>query len=115
MTVAALIVAAGKGVRAGGSVPKQFAMLCGKPMLAHSVTAMSSHPAITETIVVIGEGQEAYARANPVESVNFVSFVTGGAGGSRGSPDAPAAQLSGRITFPTASVWPLAFAPRPTT
>lgn len=79
MTVAALIVAAGKGVRAGGSVPKQFAMLCGKPMLAHSVTALSFHPAITETVVVIGEGQEEQARDKLGESVNFVSFVTGGA------------------------------------
>ncbi|WP_343518376.1 bifunctional 2-C-methyl-D-erythritol 4-phosphate cytidylyltransferase/2-C-methyl-D-erythritol 2,4-cyclodiphosphate synthase [Sphingomonas sp.] len=75
MTIAALIVAAGKGVRAGGSVPKQFAMLCGKPMLTHSVAALSSHPAITEVTVVIGEGQEVYTRENLGESVNF---VTGG-------------------------------------
>ncbi|MCW4460479.1 bifunctional 2-C-methyl-D-erythritol 4-phosphate cytidylyltransferase/2-C-methyl-D-erythritol 2,4-cyclodiphosphate synthase [Sphingomonas sp. BT-65] len=76
MTTAALIVAAGKGERAGGTVPKQFTQLCGKPMLVHSVTAMSSHPAITETTVVIGEGQEDQARSAFGESVNF---VTGGA------------------------------------
>ncbi|HSX57579.1 MAG TPA: bifunctional 2-C-methyl-D-erythritol 4-phosphate cytidylyltransferase/2-C-methyl-D-erythritol 2,4-cyclodiphosphate synthase [Sphingomonas sp.] len=79
MTVAALIVAAGKGVRAGGSVPKQFAALCGKPMLSHSLTALSSHPAITETVIVIGEGQEEQAREKLGETVSFVSFVTGGA------------------------------------
>ncbi len=76
MTTAAIIVAAGKGVRAGGSIPKQFASLCGKPMLAHSVTALTSHPMISQTIIVIGEGQQDHIRAYQLE--NF-SFVEGGA------------------------------------
>lgn len=46
MKTAAIIVAAGSGIRAGGSVPKQFAPLAGKPMLAHSYAAMTSHPAV---------------------------------------------------------------------
>lgn len=79
MTTAALIVAAGKGIRAGGSTPKQFAPLCGKPMISHSVSAISSHPAITEILVVVGEGQEELARSKLPKSVNFVNFVTGGA------------------------------------
>lgn len=79
MTTAALIVAAGKGVRAGGTVPKQFAILCGKPMLLHSVIAMSSHPAVTEAIVVVGEGQEEQACEMLGDSVNLVGFATGGA------------------------------------
>lgn len=79
MTTAALIVAAGKGVRVGRTVPKQFAALCGKHMLAHSVTAVFSYPAITETTVVIGEGQEDQARSALGESVNFVNLVIGGA------------------------------------
>ena len=79
MTVAAIVVAAGKGVRAGGSVPKQFAPLCGKPMFEHSVSALSSHPDLTDIIVVIGEGQEDRVRRKPAESVNYVNFVTGGA------------------------------------
>ena len=76
MTVAAIIVAAGKGLRAGGTVPKQFANLCGKPMLSHSVAALTSHSMITQTIVVIGEGQLDHVRAIPLENV---SFVEGGA------------------------------------
>lgn len=55
---AALIVAAGQGTRIGGTVPKQFATLAGKPMLAHSYAALSSHPAIDQVVVVIGEGQQ---------------------------------------------------------
>ncbi|MCA1196686.1 bifunctional 2-C-methyl-D-erythritol 4-phosphate cytidylyltransferase/2-C-methyl-D-erythritol 2,4-cyclodiphosphate synthase [Sphingomonas sp. R647] len=76
MTTAAIIVAAGKGIRAGGTVPKQFAPLCGKPMLAHSVTALSAHPMITQTIIVIGKGQQDHVRAIQLENV---SFVEGGA------------------------------------
>ena len=79
MTVAAIIVAAGKGVRAGGTVPKQFAPLCGKSMLLHGVDALSSHPAVTEITVVIGAGQEDQARQAPGGCVNFVNFVSGGA------------------------------------
>lgn len=78
MTTAAIIVAAGKGVRAGGYVPKQFAMLCGKAMLSHSVNALNSHPAIAAIVVVVGEGQEEQAREKLGESVNFVNFVPGG-------------------------------------
>lgn len=76
MTIAAIIVAAGKGIRAGGSLPKQFANLCGKPMLSHSVTALTSHPMITRTIIVIGKGQTDHASALQLENV---SFVEGGA------------------------------------
>lgn len=76
MTVAAIIVAAGQGVRAGGTVPKQFAALCGKPILSHSVTTLTSHPILSQTIIVIGEGQQDHVRAIPLENV---SFVEGGA------------------------------------
>jgi 2-C-methyl-D-erythritol 4-phosphate cytidylyltransferase/2-C-methyl-D-erythritol 2,4-cyclodiphosphate synthase len=76
MTTAAIIVAAGKGVRAGGTIPKQFADLRGKPILLHSVTALSSHPMISDVIIVIGAGQQENARALQLETV---SFVQGGA------------------------------------
>ena len=39
MTTAAIIVAAGRGLRAGGEVPKQWQMLAGRPVVAHSLTA----------------------------------------------------------------------------
>ncbi|MGH6613217.1 bifunctional 2-C-methyl-D-erythritol 4-phosphate cytidylyltransferase/2-C-methyl-D-erythritol 2,4-cyclodiphosphate synthase [Sphingomonas sp.] len=72
---AALIVAAGQGLRSGGGLPKQFVPLAGKPMIAHSYAALATHPAIDRVIVVIGEGQDAAldAALGPVER------VTGGA------------------------------------
>ncbi len=56
---AAIIVAAGQGLRSGSTVPKQYALLAGKPMLAHSHASLANHPEIDRVIVVIGEGQQA--------------------------------------------------------
>ncbi|WGV17016.1 bifunctional 2-C-methyl-D-erythritol 4-phosphate cytidylyltransferase/2-C-methyl-D-erythritol 2,4-cyclodiphosphate synthase [Fuscovulum ytuae] len=39
MGTAAVIVAAGRGSRAGGDVPKQWQMLAGRPVLAHTIDA----------------------------------------------------------------------------
>jgi len=61
--IVAIIVAAGTGVRAGGSVPKQFALIAGRPMIAYSHEAFATHPAIGETIVVVAEGQQGLATA----------------------------------------------------
>ena len=75
MTTAAIIVAAGKGERAGGGVPKQFALLGGLPMLAHSYRALATHPAVDEVVVVIGAGHEDEAR----QAVGEARLVVGGA------------------------------------
>jgi 2-C-methyl-D-erythritol 4-phosphate cytidylyltransferase / 2-C-methyl-D-erythritol 2,4-cyclodiphosphate synthase len=70
----ALIVAAGQGVRAGGTTPKQFAPLVGKPMLAHSHATFAAHPAIHEVVLVIAPGQEPMLR----EALGDIEFVLGG-------------------------------------
>ncbi|WP_177200047.1 bifunctional 2-C-methyl-D-erythritol 4-phosphate cytidylyltransferase/2-C-methyl-D-erythritol 2,4-cyclodiphosphate synthase [Sphingomonas rubra] len=71
----ALLVAAGSGTRVGGRVPKQFALLAGRPMIAHAYDALVAHPAIDEVLVVIGAGQEDMAR----DALGTVRTVTGGA------------------------------------
>jgi 2-C-methyl-D-erythritol 4-phosphate cytidylyltransferase/2-C-methyl-D-erythritol 2,4-cyclodiphosphate synthase len=50
-----VIVAAGKGTRAGGSVPKQFAMWQGKPLLRHSTEALHA-AGLAPIVVAIPEG-----------------------------------------------------------
>jgi len=60
----ALIVAAGRGERAGGDVPKQYRRVGGKAVLAHAVDALLTHPGVNGVLVVIGAGQEqAYREA----------------------------------------------------
>lgn len=55
MTAAALIVAAGRGLRASrdGLSPKQYAPLGGRPVLAHAIAAFESVPGIDRILVVI--------------------------------------------------------------
>lgn len=49
----ALIVAGGRGVRAGGGLPKQYRDLGGSPLLRHSLRMFTDHPGIDAVRVVI--------------------------------------------------------------
>lgn len=71
----ALIVAAGQGTRSGSAIPKQFAPVAGRPMVAHSHAALSAHPGIDRVLVVIGDGQADALRA----ATGDVEHVVGGA------------------------------------
>ncbi|MGD1880093.1 MAG: bifunctional 2-C-methyl-D-erythritol 4-phosphate cytidylyltransferase/2-C-methyl-D-erythritol 2,4-cyclodiphosphate synthase [Kiloniellaceae bacterium] len=48
-----LIVAAGRGQRFGGSLPKQYAELAGVPLLRHTLMAFARHPAVGRLRAVI--------------------------------------------------------------
>ena len=74
---AAIVVAAGKGLRAGGDVPKQFARWRGKPLLRHSVDVLAKAGA-SPLVVVIGDDQEADALA-ALSGIDGFRLVTGGA------------------------------------
>jgi 2-C-methyl-D-erythritol 4-phosphate cytidylyltransferase/2-C-methyl-D-erythritol 2,4-cyclodiphosphate synthase len=51
--VAALIVAAGRGVRAGGGVPKQYRTLGGEAILRRTAARFLDHPRVEDVLVVI--------------------------------------------------------------
>jgi len=55
VSVAALIVAAGRGARAAGedSRPKQYCPIGGVPMLSRSIGAFAAHPEVDDILVVI--------------------------------------------------------------
>ena len=74
---AAVIVAAGKGLRAGQPVPKQFAPWRGKPLLRHSVEALAAAGA-NPIIVAIPEGAAAIA-TEALAGIAGLRFTTGGA------------------------------------
>jgi len=75
--VAVLVVAAGKGERAGGAVPKQYAALLGKPILRWTLEAFVRHPRVDSVLVAIGPDQEQlYAPA--VEGLALPPPIAGG-------------------------------------
>ncbi len=74
----ALIVAGGRGVRAGGGVPKQYRLLGGIPVLRRSALAFLRHPGVGRVQVVIGPGDGAlYEQA--VGDLGLPPSVHGGA------------------------------------
>lgn len=52
-TVAAIVVAAGRGLRAGGGIPKQYRALAGEPVIRPSLAAFARHPQIAGVQPVI--------------------------------------------------------------
>jgi 2-C-methyl-D-erythritol 4-phosphate cytidylyltransferase/2-C-methyl-D-erythritol 2,4-cyclodiphosphate synthase len=53
MSVGAIIVAGGRGVRAGTAVPKQLIEIGGRTMLQRSVEAFDTHPGVAAIVVVL--------------------------------------------------------------
>jgi 2-C-methyl-D-erythritol 4-phosphate cytidylyltransferase / 2-C-methyl-D-erythritol 2,4-cyclodiphosphate synthase len=58
MTVAAVIVAGGSGLRVGGGTPKQYQLIGGKPVIWWTLKAFLDHPKLTHVQVVVGAGHE---------------------------------------------------------
>lgn len=76
--VYALIPAAGRGQRVGGSVLKQYLPLAGRPVLAHAIEALRRHPDINDvTVVLTGDDQGFEEAVDPAFA--GVHTVTGGA------------------------------------
>lgn len=107
MTVAALIVAAGRGTRAGGDaggIPKQYQTLAGIPMLRRTLQPFLDHAGIhTIAVVIRPEDRQLYNAAingidgkllqpvnggtNRQQSVNFGLESLASAGTTHGVPD----------------------------
>ncbi|UVF17479.1 bifunctional 2-C-methyl-D-erythritol 4-phosphate cytidylyltransferase/2-C-methyl-D-erythritol 2,4-cyclodiphosphate synthase [Microvirga terrae] len=82
MSVAALIVAAGRGSRAGEGIPKQYRLVQGQSVLARTLFAFASHPRISRTVVVIHPDDRAFyeaaIRALPSPESTVLPCVHGG-------------------------------------
>ena len=77
-TTYALIVAAGRGTRFGGALPKQYLILGGTSVLRHAVAAFATHPRIAGVQVVIrDEDRGIFAAA--VAGLAVLPPVPGGA------------------------------------
>ena len=74
---AAIVVAAGKGLRAGQPLPKQFAPWRGKPVVRHSVEALLAAGAAPVVVAVPENGEPAANAA--LAGLDGVHLVVGGA------------------------------------
>jgi 2-C-methyl-D-erythritol 4-phosphate cytidylyltransferase/2-C-methyl-D-erythritol 2,4-cyclodiphosphate synthase len=74
----AVIVAAGRGERAGGGEPKQFRRLGGRPMLAWPVKTFADDPACAEIIIAVAPGGAELAADTLGALASRCRFVDGG-------------------------------------
>lgn len=58
VAVHGLIPAAGSGERFGNQLPKQYQLIAGKAMLAHSIEALLQHPLVDDVSVILSAGDE---------------------------------------------------------
>ena len=75
MTTAAIIVAAGRGLRAGGGVPKQWRPLGGRLVVEHTLARFAAHPEIDRTLLVVGPQD---IGKYPLPALSKFDLVTGG-------------------------------------
>ena len=76
-----IVVSAGKGLRVGGDVPKQYMDLCGRPVITYCLQAMQES-FIDEIVIVVGAGDVEYVKKEIVEKFSFTkvkAVVEGGA------------------------------------
>ena len=74
----ALVLAAGRGARFGGTLPKQYLQLGGASVLRHAVTVFVGHPRIDGVLVAIRpEDREVYDRT--LAGIDLLPPVPGGA------------------------------------
>ena len=78
MRTAAIVVAAGRGERAGGARPKQYRNLLGEPVLRRALRALASHPAIDAVQAVIDPAEDAAFRDAVGELPKCLAPAAGG-------------------------------------
>jgi 2-C-methyl-D-erythritol 4-phosphate cytidylyltransferase/2-C-methyl-D-erythritol 2,4-cyclodiphosphate synthase len=74
----ALIVAAGRGTRFGGTLPKQYLALGGTSVLRHAVAAFAAHPRVAGVLVAIRPEDRALFD-HAVSGLSVLAPVPGGA------------------------------------
>lgn len=82
MSVAGLVLAAGRGERLGRGVPKGFVTLGGRPLLVHAIEALAASPAIDRVVPVLPSAADerfAELRAGLRAGGKLADPVTGGA------------------------------------
>jgi 2-C-methyl-D-erythritol 4-phosphate cytidylyltransferase len=61
LTVAAIVVAGGAGLRLGAGVPKAFVAVNGRTLLEHAVNRLAAHPGVRDVVAVVPADRRADA------------------------------------------------------
>lgn len=75
MKIGAIIVAAGRGQRAGGGIPKQYRRIGKRTVIEHTLDAFLGHPRIDEVLTVINPDDLPHYKA----ALPDIDHVSGGA------------------------------------
>jgi 2-C-methyl-D-erythritol 4-phosphate cytidylyltransferase len=77
----AIVPAAGRGLRMGGSVPKQFLSIGGQPLIVHSLRALQASSAIDAIVLAVPQADIAYCQSDIVEAHHYTKVFKVVAGG----------------------------------
>lgn len=75
----AVVPCAGVGQRAGAGGPKQYAMVAGRSLVAHTLDALAAVTRLKAVLVVLSPGDTAF----PVHAPGFAGWVSHGGGATR--------------------------------
>lgn len=81
-SVVALVPAAGRGLRMGGSVPKQFLSIGGEPLIVQSLRILQSAPVIGQIILAVPSADIEYCQHEIVLRHRFTKVTKVVAGGA---------------------------------
>ena len=76
--IAAIITAGGQGVRIGGTVPKQFLHIAGRPILEHTLDNFRKTGLVDQVILVVPESEVETVRKNYVHFGDWLTQVVAG-------------------------------------
>lgn len=63
-----VVPAAGRGTRVGGSMPKQYMPLAGRPLIEHTLERLAAHPSIAGLLLVLGPGDSQWSEVDSIGS-----------------------------------------------
>lgn len=80
--VVALVPAAGRGIRMGGSVPKQFLSLGGEPLIVQSLRTLQAAPVVDQIVLAVPLADVKYSEDEIVSRYRFTKVTKVVAGGA---------------------------------
>ena len=78
----AIVLSAGQGKRMGTSVQKQYIEIFGKPIIYYTLKTFQNSQIIDSIVLVVGGGQEQFAKEEIVEKYHFTKVTAIVAGGA---------------------------------